>query len=230
MGGSAVNPKVVAAKRALEYVRDAEVIGLGSGTTVREFAKLLAEEMPNATVVPTSLDSELLARSLGLRVASTWDYTEVEVAVDGADEVDPHLNLLKGGGGCHTLEKVVDYSAKRFVVIVDSSKLVNSLASKHPIPVEVIPRALKVAMKTLSRYGRVEIRACRGGKLGPVVTDSGNLVLDLYTEPLEADKAEKLEVEINAIPGVVDNGLFTRRKPDVVIVGYSDGSWREITR
>jgi ribose 5-phosphate isomerase A len=143
----------------------------------------------------------------------------VELAVDGADEVDPQLNLIKGGGAAHTMEKIVDSSAEKFIVIVDDSKLVDELGT-FPVPVEVIPQAFRVVAERLEAMdGKPELRIAER-KDGPVITDNGNFVLDIQFQKISDPAA--LENELNTIPGVVENGLFTGIVHEV-IVGTQQG-------
>ncbi|WP_423792293.1 ribose-5-phosphate isomerase RpiA [Methanocaldococcus indicus] len=204
------------AKEALKYIKDGYVVGLGSGSTaaifIRELAKKMEEEDLNVFGIPTSYEARFLAIQYGIPLVSLDEY-DIDLAVDGADEVDKNLNLIKGGGGCHTLEKIVDYNAKKFIVIVDESKLVNSLGEKFPIPVEVLPVAYRTVMKELSNYGNAVIRLAER-KRGPIITDNGNFIIDLYAKNI--DNPKELEREINTIPGVVENGIFT--KVDEVLV------------
>ena len=128
------------------------------------------------------------------------------------------LFLIKGGGGCHTQEKIVDYNADEFVVLVDESKLVKKLGEKFPIPVEVIPSAYRVVIRALSEMGGEAVIRLGDRKRGPVITDNGNMIIDVF---MNVDDAIELEKEINNIPGVVENGIFT--KVDKVLVGTKKG-------
>jgi len=216
--------KLLVAREALKHVRDGIILGLGSGSTAEIFARLLAdrvaEENLDIIVIPTSLETERIALELGLEVSSINEYPEPDLAVDGADAVDRDLNLIKGGGACLGREKVIDYAAREFIVIVDERKLVNSVFEK-PVPVEVAPFAWRRVVKDLRRFGTARLRASGSGKYGPVVTDNGNLVLDLT---VEADiEPSMLEVEINSMPGVFENGIFAIRKPSKVLVGMQEG-------
>ena len=206
-----------AAEESSKLVKDGMVLGLGSGSIL---AQKVGTELTELYVIPTSYDTEFLARQAGFKVVSLEDHLP-ELAIDGADEVDREFNLIKGGGGCHTREKVVDYSSQELVIIVDYTKLVEKIGLKKPIPVEVLPFALRPVRKKLSEYGKVVLRYSSKGKLGPVVTDNGNFILDLYYGK-EVENAESLEISIKAIPGVVETGLFSGKKVKKVIVGYPD--------
>lgn len=206
-----MDPKLLSAKKAVEFVRGHKVIGLGSGTTVAKFIALVAKEKLNSVFVPTSWQSRLLALEKGLKVVELDEVESIDVAVDGADEISPY-GFLKGGGGCLAREKVVDYFAEELVIIADSSKLVNFLGQKKPVVLEILPFSWKTVIKELKKYGKAKLREAKA-KMGPVITDNGNFLVDLRTK---VTNAEKMEKELNSIPGVVENGIFTRKA--VVIV------------
>ena len=220
--------KLNAARKALDYIRDGYVIGLGSGTTMYLFAELLAESIKKngyeLYVIPTSVDMELKAKQLGLNVVNLNDYPEPDIAVDGADVVDRDLNLIKGGGGALTREKIVDYSSRDLIIIVDDSKLRDILWSSR-IPVEVLPFAWrKTAQLIEEKYNaRVELRMCRGGKLGPIITDNNNYIIDVYFQKEPENDPAYIEREINTIIGVVENGIFNSSMISRVIVGNEKG-------
>ncbi len=222
--------KQAAAREALKYIQDNQVVGLGSGSTMKYFVKYLAEkvrrgELRNIEVVPTSHDIELLATELGLKVRQPQHYQEIDIAVDGADEVDPELNLLKGGGAALTREKIVDSMARQVIIIVDYRKLVDRLCTRHPLPIEVLPQAVKYVMKRVS-----EVIPCKDmrlregtGKVGPVVTDNGNLILDIEPqEPIPPHRVEELETTLKTITGVVEVGLFPNKLVTRVVVAHPD--------
>ncbi|MDO9044655.1 MAG: ribose-5-phosphate isomerase RpiA, partial [Methanobacteriaceae archaeon] len=150
---------------------------------------------------------------------TTLEEHDIDLAVDGADEVDPALNLIKGGGAAHTLEKIIDYSADRFIVIVDDSKMVETLG-KFPVPLEVIPTAARVVSQILEDMGVATSIRMAERKDGPVITDHGNFVIDAEFGIL--NEPEELEIELNSIPGVVENGIFSG-VVDQVFVGTPDG-------
>jgi len=215
-----------AAEKAVELIKDGMVLGLGSGSTVAKLIEILAKKLGNEFTelyaIPTSYDTEFLARRAGLKIVSLEDQLP-DLAIDGADEVDKEFNLIKGGGGCHTREKIIDYSSREFVVIVDYTKLVEKLGLNKPIPIEVIPFALRPAKDQLSKLGKVTLRYSSKGKLGPVITDNGNFILDLHYGKAIED-VEGLEIFIKTIPGVVETGLFSSKKVSKVIVGYPENA------
>ncbi|MEN6592336.1 MAG: ribose-5-phosphate isomerase RpiA [Methanobacterium sp.] len=217
-----MNLKKQVGYQAAELVRDGQVIGLGTGSTTQYFIKRLGEKIKEEKMeilgIPTSYQSLFLARDSGITV-TTLDEHAVDLAVDGADEVDPQLNLIKGGGAAHTLEKIVDSSAEKFIVIVDDSKMVDKLGA-FPVPVEVIPQAYRVVTEKLEYIGGKSRLRMAEKKDGPVITDNGNFVVDIQFPKIS--KPEVLEMELNTIPGVVENGIFTGIV-DEVMVGTPEG-------
>ena len=206
---------------AAKLVKDGDVVGLGTGSTTHYFIEKLGLRIKNEDItilgVPTSYQSFFLGRDSGIQI-TTLEEHDVDIAVDGADEVDPRLNLIKGGGAAHTLEKIVDESAKKFVVIVDGTKIVSKLGS-FPVPVEVIPQATRTVKKHLVDMGGLPELRMAERKDGPVVTDNGNFIYDVK---FTIKNPKKLEIELNTIPGVVENGIFSQIV-DEVIVGRDDG-------
>lgn len=214
--------KLAVATAAVDQVRDGMVLGLGSGSTaalmIQELgARLQRGELSGITGVTTSFQGEVLAAELGIPLQSLNAVSRIDLAIDGADEVDPDFQLIKGGGACHVQEKLVARRANRFVVVVDSSKLVERLNLEFLLPVEVLPgawRQVKAELEAMGAKGELRM-AVR--KAGPVVTDQGNLVLDLKWTGGIADPAG-LEQAINNLPGVLENGLFVGLT-DQVLVG-----------
>ena len=209
-------------KEAVKLVKDGMVVGLGTGSTaalfIRELGNRIKEEELTVFGIPTSFEAKMLAMQYEIPLVTLDEY-DVDIAFDGADEVEEKtLFLIKGGGGCHTQEKIVDYNADEFVVLVDENKLVKKLGEKFPIPVEVIPSAYRVVMRALSNMGGEAVIRLGERKRGPVITDNGNMIIDVF---MKVDDAIELEKEINNIPGVVENGIFTR--VDKVLVGTKKG-------
>lgn len=208
--------------RAAQMINDGDVVGLGTGSTTQYFIQKLGDKIKNEELeimgIPTSYQSFFLARDLKIPL-TTLEEHDVDIAVDGADEVDHHLNLIKGGGAAHTLEKIVDSSAKKFIVIADNSKMVNTLGQK-PVPVEVLPPALRMVKgRVMSLAGVPNLRMAEM-KDGPVITDNGNLILDVKFPFIENPR--ELELIINSIPGVVENGIFSG-VVDEVLLGSVEG-------
>ncbi|MDI6881747.1 MAG: ribose 5-phosphate isomerase A [Methanothermobacter sp.] len=216
-----MNLKKMVAYKVAEEIRDGQVVGLGTGSTARYFIERVGMRIQKEELdilgVPTSYQSLFLARDWEIPITSIMEH-DVDVAVDGADEVDKNLNLLKGGGAAHTQEKIIDYSASEFIVIVDDSKLTDKL--KRPVPVEVIPASSRLVCEELNSMGAEAKIRTSDAKDGPLITDNGNFVIDADFGPI--DDPPGLEYEINNIPGVLENGIFSRGV-DRVIVGTRDG-------
>lgn len=203
------------AEYVMKYVRDYSVIGVGTGSTVNYFIEELAKikNQIDATVSSSAATTELLKKH-GLPVLELSQVNELPIYIDGADEALHYGQLIKGAGGALTQEKILASSAKKFICIIDESKLVNKLGSV-PVPVEVIPSARSLAGREL---------ACLGGD--PIyrehyVTDNGNIILDV--ERLNIKSPLTLEEEINHIPGVVCNGIFAKNPADIIIVATQNG-------
>ena len=199
-----------AAERAVEReVQSGMRLGLGSGSTAMHMLDALADRLRDGRLerlvgVPTSEGTAARARELGIPLAGLDGQPELDVVIDGADEIDPQLRLIKGLGGAHLREKVVAAAGRRMVVIADESKLVSRLGERAPLPVEVIGFARPVCERLLNRAGwRSELRLADGS---PFVTDEGNLILDCRRDAW--DDPERLAAELEQIPGVVAHGLF----------------------
>ena len=214
------------AARALELVADAVVIGLGSGRAASAFIRALGAQARAGRAVrgvPTSEATARLAREMGIPLTGL-DEPSVDVTVDGADEVDPFLNLIKGYGGALVRERIVAAASERQLILVRSEKLVPVLGSRGRLPLEVVPFALPLVLRRLSRMGcEPEVRAV-GGR--PFLSDNGNLVVDCAVKPIES--ATALEGRLRAIPGVVDTGLFLGTA-HIVLVADGDAI-RELRR
>lgn len=222
-------------RAAAERVKSGMIVGLGTGSTtihaiVRIGERLAAGEIEDIHGVPTSFQASVLAREQKVPLVGLDQIDHIDLAIDGADEVDPSLQLIKGGGAAHTREKIVDAFADTFVVVADESKVVERLGSRVPVPVEVLPMALGLASRALARLGGEPVLRMAERKAGPVVTDLGNLILDVRFPSIDDPGA--LERRINNIPGIVDNGLFVDLA-DVVLIGAASGDdiqVRELTR
>lgn len=217
--------KKLVAKEALKYIEDDMIVGLGTGSTTAYFIKMLGkmimnEELFDVYGLPTSYQARILALESGVPVVSLDEVDAIDIAVDGADEVDPHLNLIKGRGAALTMEKIIEYRAGTFLVLVDESKLVEYLGQKMPVPIEVIPAAWRVIKEELEVFNATADLRMGVKKDGPVVTDNGNFILDAKFERIE-DPLD-LEIELNNIPGVVENGIFADIA-DIVLVGTKEG-------
>ena len=215
-----MNEKKRAALKAVEWVKDGMVLGLGTGSTAYyaiEAIGDLVKEGHELVGVPTSKNTEDLARGLGIPLASLESVDRIDLTIDGADEVDPKLRLIKGMGGALLKEKVVASVSDTEIIAVDDTKLVDVLGTKSPLPVEVIPFGHKRSWEAIERFG-CKARL-RGGR-DPFVTDSGNYIYDCKFVRIE--NPEDLERRLNLIPGVVENGLFIGLATRVAI-GTKDG-------
>jgi ribose 5-phosphate isomerase A len=220
------------AKRAAAYAAMAELpgtgtIGLGTGSTARFFIDAVAEGVrlgKQWVGVPTSEQSRAQAAALGIPLLDGDGPWQIDVTVDGADEVDPDLNVIKGGGGAHTREKIVNNASSRNIIIVTAEKLSARVGTQRSLPVEVLPFAHLQTAGLVGRFGRAVLRA---DSAGPVRTDSGNYIYDVACGPI--NDASAMETAIHAIPGVVETGLFVGRV-DLVIVADGSPNVRRIQR
>ena len=206
--------KQAAAKAALKHLPKGGILGVGTGSTVNFLIELLPELQLEAAVASSEATAERL-KKLGIEVVDMNSVGGLDAYVDGADEIDRHMHMVKGGGAALTREKIVASIAKKFVCIVDDSKWVEQLSREFPLPVEVIPMARSaVARKIVSLGGDPVYReGC--------VTDNGNVILDVYN--LNILNALELEKTLNDIPGVVCNGIFALNKADVAVVATDNG-------
>ena len=213
--------KQAVALAAVDQIENGMILGLGSGSTAALMIEALAMKIKSGEIkdvvgVTTSFQGEVLASELGIPLKSLSSVSGIDLAIDGADEVDPKFQLIKGGGACHVQEKLVAALAKKFIVVVDSTKLVKKLNLDFKLPVEVLPSAWKQVQKTLKNLeGEGHLRMAQK-KAGPIVTDQGNLILDL-TFRNGIDQPELLESQINNIPGVLENGLFVNLTDEVLV-------------
>jgi ribose 5-phosphate isomerase A len=216
--------KRAAIEKALEEVRNVHVVGIGSGTTlellVPELAKLIKRKGLELKLLPTSRQIERAITKAGLTSASPDDVSHIDLALDGADQVESEtLNLIKGGGAALTREKIVDSAAKKLIIVVDERKLTSALGSGQLVPVEAIPFAYKLVMRELADLGgKPELRCSRGSD--PIITDNGNFVIDIDFGPIK--DAHVLDGQLKSVPGLVETGLFLDLT-DRVYVGLRDG-------
>jgi ribose 5-phosphate isomerase A len=210
------------AHEAAMMVTDGQVLGLGTGSTAHYFIEKLGERIKEEEIelmgIPTSYQSFFLARDCGIPLTSLDEHLP-DLAVDGADEVDPQLNLIKGGGAAHTLEKIVDSAADKFLVIVDESKEVQKLGD-FPVPLEVIPSAYRPVTEWVKTAGGVPFLRMAQMKDGPVITDNNNFVVDVQFKNIP--NPYELEIALNSRPGVVENGIFAGIA-DQVLIATSNG-------
>jgi ribose 5-phosphate isomerase A len=212
--------KELAGSAVSDFIEDGMILGLGTGSTFYYAIKKIGEMVKDGLkikAVSTSSSTDKLAESLNIPLLSIDDVDKIDLTIDGADEVDPNFNGIKGGGGALLFEKVVAKSSKKNLWVVNAAKMVDKLGA-FPLPIEVVPYALRNVFKKLEARGyNTKIRMKEGEKY---LTDSGNHIIDAGFGVIE--DAYKLEVELNMIPGVVENGLFLD-VVDIVIVGKGDG-------
>ena len=212
--------KLLAARRAVELIDDGMNVGLGTGTTatlfIRELGKRVAEGL-RIRAIATSDASRTLAQQLGIPITTFAETPVLDINVDGADEVAPGLALIKGGGGAHLREKIVASAAKKFIVVADSTKVVQTLG-KFPLPVEVFALALPLVQRRLDALGmHPKLRPARGGGEDPWITDEGNLILDCHCGAIP--DPEKTAAEVRSIIGVVEHGLFLNMATLALVAG-----------
>ncbi|MEL6500126.1 MAG: ribose-5-phosphate isomerase RpiA [Cyanobacteria bacterium J06607_15] len=208
-------------RAAAAMVKSDSIVGLGSGSTAAYAIEYIGDrlakgEISNIQGVPTSFQAEVLAKKFNIPLVTLDAIDHIDIAIDGADEVDPQKNLIKGGGAAHTREKVVDALAQEFVVVVDEGKLVDKLGSTFLLPVEVIPMAVAPVTRSLAKLGGKPELRMGVKKAGPVVTDQGNLVIDVKFDHIT--NPGEMEKEINNLPGVLENGLFVG-VADLILIG-----------
>tara|TARA_Y100001970_G_scaffold166188_1_gene203254 strand:- start:7877 stop:8602 length:726 start_codon:yes stop_codon:yes gene_type:complete len=204
--------KQAVAEAAVKQIESGMVVGLGSGSTAALMIKSIAslvnsKQLNNIKGVPTSFQSEVLALELGIPLIDLASVEKIDLAIDGADEVNPQFQLIKGGGACHVREKLVASKANKLLIVVDETKLVKNLNLVFPLPLEVIPSAWKQVKDFVEKMGAVVSLRMATKKAGPVVTDQGNLILDILFEG-GITYPKEIESQLNNIPGVLENGLF----------------------
>lgn len=222
------------AKVAADRVQSGSIVGLGTGSTTAFMIQFLGDRLKSGDLkdikgIPTSFQSSVLAKEYGIPLTTLDEADRIDIAIDGADEVDPQKNLIKGGGAAHTREKIVDALAKEFIVVVDSSKMVDKLGSTFLLPVEVLPMAITPVMRAIEKLGGKPELRMGVKKAGPVITDQGNMVIDVKFDSI--DNPAELEKTLNNIPGVLENGLFVGVATTILVGEIKDGkpSVREIS-
>lgn len=216
------NLKKAAALTAVEFVRDGMVIGLGTGSTAKHMVIALGNKVRagmKLRAVPTSQETAALAKQFGITLIDAENRWEIDVAIDGADQVDPRFNLIKGGGGALLKEKIVAASAKQFIVLVDHTKRVPVLGGSFPLPIEVIPFGWGSTAREIEALTKspVVLRERNGA---PFKTEGGNMIVDVHLAQISQPR--ELEMALNLIPGIVETGLFVGRT-DLLIVGTPTG-------
>jgi len=213
-----------AALEAVKHVKDDFVIGLGSGSTVayaiEEIGNRTKREGLRVLGVPTSYQAFMSAVEREIPITTLEEHPVLDLTIDGADQIDEELNLIKGMGGALTREKIVANASKELIIVADENKKVKVLGeNNHPVPIEVIPFAAKPVMRKIKEMGGTPVLRESRGKVGPVITDNGNVIIDadfgLLQNPTE------LELKLKSIPGIVETGLFIKMA-DVVYIGKPD--------
>jgi ribose 5-phosphate isomerase A len=209
-----------AAEHAIGMVRDGNIVGLGTGSTARfaiEGLGRLVREGLSIKGVPTSVATERLAREQGIPLVELNDVDKIDITIDGADEIDPAFDMIKGGGGALTREKLVALASAKRVILVDESKLVSKLGHSHLLPVEVLPFAWKMSQRRLEKLGGTASLRLQNNE--PLLTDNGNHILDCGFGPI--DNAREMEGQIKLLPGVIECGLFVGIA-DTLVIGFAD--------
>ena len=219
--------KQIVAEAAIKEVKSDMILGLGSGSTAALMIKSLADEihsgkLHNIKGVATSFQSEVLALELDIPLIDLASVSQIDLAIDGADEVDPGFQLIKGGGACHVREKLVASKANQLLIVVDETKLVQNLNKSFPLPVEVLPNSWKQVKGVITEMDGSSTLRMASKKAGPVVTDQGNLVLDVFFKN-GIKNPKDIEININNIPGVLENGLFVDLTSKVLVGKIENG-------
>ncbi len=217
-----------AIEKALNYLQEAEVVALGTGSTVRQLIETAHSRglLRDKALAVSSYDTALHLANYGYRVLSPLSVSGADVYLDSADEVDRLGRMIKGGGGALTQEKILAYYSRMKVYIVDWLKLVNVIGEKHPLPVEVLPLAASMILKRLKDKGFKAVLRESRSKKGPTLSDSGGFIIDVY---VKGDELIDLESWLRCLPGVVETGLFANLH-NVILIGYPNGSVKELLR
>lgn len=211
--------KKLAGEKAVEHIEDGMIVGLGTGSTVeytlRKLGTLVRDGL-KIKGIPTSIHTQRTAKEEKIPLTTLEENPVIDVTIDGADEVDSDMNLIKGGGGALLREKVIAFNSKKVIIVIDDSKVVKALGIDFPLPVEVVKFGWTSTKKTLEDFGcNVELRKIMGEE--PFITDNSNYILDCEFERIA--EPEQLEIDMNNIPGVVENGLFIGLVDEVIVGG-----------
>ena len=222
----------VACSKATELIKDGYLIGLGSGRAVAQVMSMIHEKIRKEKLelifVPSSYQIEFLARKLELRLTQLEAGRPLDLALDGADQVEVNtLNMIKGGGAALAREKIIDSNSKKVAIIVGEDKLTNQLGLGKPVPVEVLPFGVNEVIHKIEKLGGKPTLRHGQGKMGPIITDNGNLILDIEFGLI--NDSASLERQIKMIPGVIEVGIFTGIA-DLVYVGMKDGTVKVLRR
>jgi len=221
-----MNAKQLAAENAVNYIQNGMTVGIGTGSTSAFAVEAIGKRVQNGLsikAVASSVRSEELAKEKGISLIPFSEVETIALYIDGADEIDKDLNLIKGGGGALLREKILAFHSKEFIVIIDNSKLVEHLG-EFPLPVEVTPFAMELTLKQIRKLGCTATVREKNGQA--YRTDNGNFIIDCRFNKIE--QVNELDQSIDAIPGVVENGLFPANMVSKVLVGYESGEVRLI--
>jgi ribose 5-phosphate isomerase A len=211
--------KKLAGEKAVDYIEDGMIVGLGTGSTVEYTLKKLGKLVKSGLKIkgiPTSVHTKRIAIEQEIPLTTLEENPVIDITIDGADEVDSNLNLIKGGGGALAREKIIAFNSKKVIIVIDDSKIVKALGIDFPLPVEVLKFGWTSTKKTLEELNCiVELRKIMGNE--PFITDNSNYILDCEFDKI--DEPEQLEININNIPGVVENGLFIGLVDEVIVGG-----------
>lgn len=212
------------ASAAVKHVQNNFIVGLGSGSTAAYIIKELGEKIRTEGLqilgIPTSHQAMMLGVRCGVPMTTLNEHPQLDLALDGADQIDRALNLIKGGGGALTREKIVASAAKQVVIVADETKFVEKLGTNHAIPIEILPFALPTVIVKLQALKGKPILREGGGKVGPVVTDNGNFIVDVDFGPV--NNVKELDCQLKLVSGVIETGLFVGMA-DFVYLGKPDG-------
>jgi ribose 5-phosphate isomerase A len=221
-----------AAKEAVKHVEDAFIIGLGSGTTaayaIEELGRRTKKEGLQVLGIPTSYQAFMLAVKHAISVTTLEEHPTLDLTIDGADQIDNELNLIKGMGGALAREKIVAFASKKLIIIADENKKVQTLGqNNHPVPTETLPFAASLVMHKMQEMGGHPVLREGKAKVGPVITDNGNVIIDTNFGPIK--KPDELEHKLKCISGVVETGLFIKMA-DIVYIGKRSGVEKLVAR
>jgi len=221
--------KKKASLEAVKHIKDGFTIGLGSGSTVayaiQEIGKRIQQRKLRILGVPTSHQAMMLAVHCGIPITTLNEHPQLNLTIDGADQIDRQLNLIKGMGGALTREKIVASATKQFVIVADETKLTEKLGANCAVPVEVLPFALPTVMLKMQEKGGKPVLREAKGKVGPVVTDNGNFIVDVDFGHINTPK--ELDSQLKSIPGIIETGLFVQMA-DIVYVGTRVGTVQKL--
>ncbi len=212
--------KRLAGEKAVELIEDGMILGLGTGSTVEYALRKLGKKVRNEGLkikgIPTSIHTKRIAKEEKIPLTTLEENPEIDLTIDGADEVDSYLNLIKGGGGALTREKIIAFNSKKVVIVVDDSKVVKALGIDFDLPVEVVKFGWTATKKSIEKFN-CEIKLREIMENEPYITDNGNYILDCEFERIQ--DPEELESDLNIIPGVVENGLFVDLADEIIVGG-----------